>query len=72
MCYESELDRCRVSFRSFLSTAMSEQEVPSPVAQFIIIKFLMKKGIKSSEMFTGLKAEFGDAIFSRTQVFDCE
>ena len=59
-----------ISLRSFLSTAMSEQQVPSPVAQRIIIKFLTKEGVKPSEILTRLKAQFGDATLSRTQVFD--
>ena len=59
-----------VSLRSFLSTAMSEQEVPSPVAQRIVIKFLTKEGVKPSEILTQLKAQFGGATLSRTQVFD--
>jgi hypothetical protein len=49
---------------------MSEQEVASPVAQRIIIKFLTKEGVKPSEILTRLKAQFGDATLSRTQVFD--
>ena len=49
---------------------MSEQEVASSVAQRIIIKFLTKEGVKPSEILTRLKAQFGDATLSRTQVFD--
>jgi hypothetical protein len=36
---------------------MAEQEVPSSVAQLIIIKLLMKEGVIPSEIFTRLQAQ---------------
>jgi hypothetical protein len=42
---------------------MAEQEVPSSVAQRIIIKFLTKEGIIPYEIFTSLQAQFGDECF---------
>lgn len=58
------------STRSRLSSTMSEHEVPSSVAQRVIIRFLANEGVKSAEILTRLQAQFGDATLSRTQVFD--
>jgi len=59
---------------SLISIIISEQEVPSSVAQFIIIKFLTTEGLKPSEILRRLKVEFGDntqvyaqTIFKRTR-----
>lgn len=49
---------------------MIEQEVPTTVAQCIIIRFLANKGVKPTEILTRLQAEFGDDALSRIQVFD--
>lgn len=48
---------------------MTEREVPSSVAQRIIIKFLTNEGVKPSEIFTRLKAQFGDATLSQNRVY---
>jgi hypothetical protein len=48
---------------------MAEQEVPSSVAQHIIIKFLMKEGVIPSEIFTRLQAQFEDECLSQPRVF---
>ncbi|KAJ8946771.1 hypothetical protein NQ318_018980 [Aromia moschata] len=49
---------------------MSEQEVHTSVAQRIIIRFLANEGVKSNEILTRLRAQFGDDTLSQTQVFD--
>jgi hypothetical protein len=54
---------------SVVSAAMTEQEVHSSVAQRIIIKFLSNEGVKSSEIFTRLKAQFGDTTLSQNRVY---
>ncbi|KAJ8950721.1 hypothetical protein NQ318_012802, partial [Aromia moschata] len=48
---------------------MSEKEVPSSVAQRIIIKFLSREGIKPAEILRRLTAQFGDETLSRPRVF---
>jgi histone-lysine N-methyltransferase SETMAR len=48
---------------------MEVQEVPSSVAQRIIIKFLMKEGVLPSEIFTSLQAQFEDECLSQSRVF---
>jgi hypothetical protein len=48
---------------------MAVQAVPSSVAQRIIIKFLTKEGVISSEIFTRLQAQFGDECLSQPRVF---
>jgi hypothetical protein len=48
---------------------MAVQEVPSSVAQHIIIKFLTKEGVIPSEIFTRLQAQFGDECLSQPRVF---
>jgi hypothetical protein len=48
---------------------MAGQEVLSSVAQLIIIKFLIKKGVIPSEIFTRLQAQFGDECLSQPRVF---
>lgn len=52
-----------------VSTAMTEQEVHSSVAQRIIIKFLTNEGVKPSEILTRLKAQFGDSTLSQNRVY---
>jgi len=52
-----------------VSAAMTEQEVHSSVAQRIIIKFLSNEGVKSSEVFTRLKVQFGDTALSQNRVY---
>jgi hypothetical protein len=47
---------------------MTEQDVPSSVAQRLIIKFLMKEGIIPSEIFTRLQALFGGECLSQLKV----
>ena len=49
---------------------MSKQAVPASVAQRIIIKFLAKEGVKSSEILTKLLAQFGEETLSKTQVYE--
>jgi hypothetical protein len=48
---------------------MAGQEVPSSVAQRIIIKFLTKEGVIPSEIFTRFQAQFGDECLSQPRVF---
>jgi hypothetical protein len=48
---------------------MAQQEVPSSVAQRLIIKFLMKEAVIPSEIFTRLQAQFGDECLSQLRVF---
>jgi hypothetical protein len=48
---------------------MAEQEVPSSVAQLIIIKFLTKEVVIPSEIFTRLQAQFGNECLSQPRVF---
>jgi hypothetical protein len=47
---------------------MAEQEVPSSVAQHVVIKFVMKEGVIPSEIFTRLQARFGDECLSQPRV----
>jgi hypothetical protein len=51
---------------------MSEQVVPSAVAQRIIVTFLINENVKHAKIMTrhGLRARFGNEMLSRTQV--CE
>ncbi|KAJ8946264.1 hypothetical protein NQ318_004633 [Aromia moschata] len=49
---------------------MSEQEVHTSVAQRIIVRFLANEGVKSNEILTRLRVQFGDDTLSQTQVFD--
>jgi hypothetical protein len=48
---------------------MSEQVVPSAVAQCIIVKFLTNKQVKHYEILNKLRAQFGDETLSITQVY---
>jgi histone-lysine N-methyltransferase SETMAR len=48
---------------------MAEQEVPSSVAQLIIIKFLTKEGAIPSDIFTRVQAQFGNECLSQPGVF---
>jgi len=54
---------------ALVSGAMSEREVPTAIAQRIIVKFLTNEGVKPSEILTRLRAQFGD-MTSSTQVCD--
>ena len=48
-----------------VARAMSEQEVPSSVAQRVIMKFLAREGVKSSETLRRLQAQFRGETLSR-------
>lgn len=48
---------------------MSEQVVPSAVAQRIVIKFLANEKVKPIEILIRLRKQFGNETLSRTQVF---
>lgn len=54
---------------SLVSITMSKQEVPSSVAQRVIIKFLTTEGVKPSEILRRLKTQFGDNTLKKTQVY---
>jgi hypothetical protein len=49
---------------------MSEQVVPSAVAQRIIVTFLTNENVKPADILKRLRAQFGDETLSRTQVYD--
>jgi hypothetical protein len=49
---------------------MSEQVVPSALAQRIIFKYTTNENVKSAEILMILRAQFGDETLSRTQVYD--
>jgi histone-lysine N-methyltransferase SETMAR len=55
---------------ALVSSAMSEREVPPAIAQHIIVKFLTNEGVKSSDILTRMRAQFGDMTLSSTQVYD--
>jgi hypothetical protein len=44
--------------------------VPLAVARCIIVKFLTSENVKPSVIHTRLKAQFGDEMFSRTEIYD--
>ena len=46
---------------SHVSSTMCEHEVPSSVAQWVIIRFLVNEGVKSAVILTILQTQFGDA-----------
>jgi hypothetical protein len=48
---------------------MAVQAVPNSVAQRMIMKFLTKEGVIPSEIFTRLRAQFGDECLSQPRVF---
>lgn len=48
---------------------MSEREVPSSIAQRIIVKFLTNEGVKPSEILRRLQAQFKDNTLKKTQVY---
>jgi hypothetical protein len=48
---------------------MAVKAIPKSVARRIIIKFLTKEGVVSSEIFTRLQAQFGDECLSQPRVF---
>lgn len=52
-----------------VTIAMSEREVPSSVAQRIIVKFLTTEGVKPSAILRRLQAQFGDKTLKKTQVY---
>jgi hypothetical protein len=49
---------------------MSEQVVPSAVAQCIMVTFLTNENVKPADILMRLRAQFGDETLSRTQVYD--
>jgi hypothetical protein len=49
---------------------MSEQVVPSAVAQRVIVKFVISKNVKPVKILKRLRAYFGDEKLSRTQAYD--
>jgi hypothetical protein len=49
---------------------MSEHVVPSAVAHSIFAKFVTNEKSKPSENLKGLRAQFGDETFRRTQMYD--
>jgi hypothetical protein len=49
---------------------ISEQVVPSAVAQRTVIKHLTNENVKPGEILKRLKAQFGDKTLSRTQMYD--
>jgi hypothetical protein len=49
---------------------MSEQVVPSAVAQCIIVTFLTNENEKLADILMRLSVQFGDEMLSRTQVYD--
>ena len=49
---------------------MSEQLVPSSIAQRIVIKFLTVENVKASEIFTRIQKQFGDNSLKRSQVYE--
>jgi hypothetical protein len=51
-------------------TKMSEQSIPSAVAQRIIVKFVTNENVNPADILTRLNAHFGDETLSRTQMYD--
>jgi hypothetical protein len=49
---------------------MSEQLVPSAVAQCIIVKFITKEKMRPAEILKRLRAQFSDETLSRTEMSD--
>jgi hypothetical protein len=49
---------------------MSEQVVPSAVAQRIVVKFLTNENVKPAEILIRLRTQLGDETLSRTLVYD--
>jgi hypothetical protein len=49
---------------------MSEQVVPSAVAQRIIVKFITNENVKPDRILTRLTAQFGDETVSRAQAYN--
>jgi hypothetical protein len=47
---------------------MSEQVVPSVLAQRIIAKFLTSENVKAAEVLMRLRIQFVDEIISRTHI----
>lgn len=48
---------------------MSEQEVPTSVAQRIIIKFLANEGVRPAEILQRLRNQFGESTLSQPRVY---
>jgi hypothetical protein len=57
------MSTCRLS----VVITMSEQVVPSAVAQCIVVKFLNNKNVKLVEILMKLRARFDNKTLSRTQ-----
>lgn len=51
------------------ATTMSERQVPTAVAQRIVIRFLVWEGVKNTEIFLRLRNQFGSECLSRAAVF---
>jgi hypothetical protein len=54
----------------FVAITMSEQVIPSAIAQRIIVKFLTNESVKLAEILRSLRAQLGDETLSRTQMCD--
>jgi hypothetical protein len=50
---------------------MSEQVVPSALVQRIVVTFLTNESVKSAEILTRLRAQFGDETLLSTQMYYC-
>ncbi|XP_033229130.1 protein GVQW3-like [Belonocnema kinseyi] len=48
---------------------MRERQVPTAVAQRIVIRFLVREGVKNKEIFLRLRNQFGSECLSRAAVF---
>jgi len=48
---------------------MSERQVPTAVAQRIIIRFLVGEDVKNTDIFVRLQKQFGSECLSRAAVF---
>jgi len=59
---------CLPAFSAVIT--MSEQVVPSAVAQRIVVTFLTNENVKPGEILMRLRAQFGDETLSRTQMYD--
>jgi hypothetical protein len=56
----------------FLSAVITinEQDVPSCVAERIVVKFLTNENVKPAEILMRVGAQFGDEPLSRIQMYD--
>lgn len=50
-------------------TTMSKRQVPTAVAQRIVVRFLVSEGVKNTEIFLRLRNQFGSECLSRAAVF---